>query len=98
MRMHSPPHPGEVLKDALQGLAMTVTEFAAHIGVSRGNLSRLLNGRSGVTPEMSIRISAAFGQSPDLWFKLQNAYDFYCAKQVSKSRVRRIEGVQRRAA
>ena len=77
MRMHNPPHPGRILKEALEAIPMTVTAFAAHIGVSRVALSRVLNEKAGVTPEMSIRISQAFGQdSPDIWFQIQNDHDF----------------------
>ncbi len=94
MPMFDPPHPGEVLKEALNNAPITVTEFAKHIGVARSTLSRVLNGRAGITPEMSIRLSAAFGQdSPDLWFKMQNMYDFWHASRTagSKLRVRRLE-------
>ena len=84
MRMHNPPHPGRMIKEAIAAIPMSVTAFAAHIGVSRVALSRVLNERAGVTPEMSIRISAAFGQdSPEIWCNLQNDCDFW---RASKSR------------
>lgn len=74
--MHNPPHPGRIIKEAIEASPMSVTGFAAHIGVSRVALSRVLNERAGVTPEMSIKISEAFGQnSPDIWFNLQNDFD-----------------------
>jgi addiction module HigA family antidote len=63
MRMHNPPHPGRIIKEAIEAIPMSVTGFAAHIGVSRVALSRVLNERAGVTPEMSIKISEAFGQT-----------------------------------
>ena len=88
MAMHNPPHPGEVLKEALAGLEASVTDFAAHIGVSRVQLTRVLQGQSGVSPAMSIRLSQAFGQTPDLWFKMQNAYDFWQAARKSKIAVK----------
>jgi addiction module HigA family antidote len=92
MEMFNPPHPGAVLKDALEGIPMTVSEFAAHIGVSRNTLSRILNGRAAVTPEMSIRLSEALGQpTASLWFKMQNKYDFWQAKQAKRSKVRPIK-------
>jgi addiction module HigA family antidote len=69
MRMHNPPHPGRIIKEAIEAIPMSVTAFAAHIGVSRVAVSRVLNEKAGVTPEMSIKISEAFGQnSPDIWF------------------------------
>jgi antitoxin HigA-1 len=87
MRLHNPPHPGSIIKEAIAAIPMSVTAFAAHIGVSRVALSRVLNAKAGVTPEMSIKISEAFGQnSPDIWFNLQNDYDFW---QASKARAGR---------
>ena len=92
MLMHNPPHPGGILKEALAHVPTTVTEFAAHLGVSRVTLSRVLNGKAGITAEMSIRISEAFGQdSPDLWFRMQNTYDFWKALQVKRRKVRRLD-------
>ncbi len=72
---------------------MTVGEFAAHIGVSRVTLSRAINGRAGITPEMSIKLSEAFGQgSPgDIWFKMQNAHDFWKAARAKRKKVRPIK-------
>jgi len=84
MLMHNPPHPGGIVKEALEAIPMSVTGFAAHIGVSRVTLSRVLNEKAGVTPEMSIKLSEAFGQdSPNIWFNLQSDYDFW---QASKKR------------
>ena len=98
MRMHNPPHPGRIIKEALQSIPISVTGFAAHIGVSRVALSRVLNEKAAVTPEMSIKISEAFGQdSPDLWFNLQNDYDFWHASHAGARR-RKIEPLQSVAA
>ena len=92
MEMYNPPHPGSILKDAIENVPTTVTDFAAHIGVSRVTLSRVLNCRAGITPEMSIRLSQAFGQeSPDIWFKMQNAYDFWQASRAKRIKVRRLK-------
>lgn len=86
--MHSPAHPGKVLKDALEAIPMTVTEFAAHIGVARVTLSRVLNEKAGVSGEMSIKLSEAFGQeSPDFWFRMQNAHDFRLADQSKRRKI-----------
>ena len=77
---------------------MSVTGFAAHIGVSRVALSRVLNQRAGVTPEMSIRISEAFGQNaPEIWFNLQNDYDFWQASKAKTGR-KKVEPLQSVAA
>jgi addiction module HigA family antidote len=92
MEMHNPPHPGAVLKDALESIPITVGEFAAHIGVSRNTLSRILNERAAVTPEMSIRLSQAFGQPTlNIWFKMQNTYDFWHAKQARRKKVKPLK-------
>jgi addiction module HigA family antidote len=96
--MHTPPHPGRIIKEAIAAIPMSVTGFAAHIGVSRVALSRVLNEKAAVTPEMSIKISEAFGQdSPDIWFNLQNDYDFW---QVSHARTqsKKIQPLQSVAA
>jgi antitoxin HigA-1 len=85
--MHNPAHPGKVLKDILDGIPMTVTEFAAHIGVARVTLSRVLNEKAGVSAEMSIRISQAFKKPPDLWFRMQNAHDFWQASQGKRKKI-----------
>jgi addiction module HigA family antidote len=96
--MHNPPHPGRIIKEAVEALPMTVTAFAAHVGVSRVALSRVLNEKAAVTPEMSIRISEAFGQeSPEIWFNIQNDHDFWRASQA-KSKRKRIAPVQTAAA
>ena len=87
MEMFNPPHPGQIVKEALPHIPMTVTEFAAHIGVARSTLSRVLNGRAGITAEMSIKLSQAFGQpSPDLWFKMQNDHDFWQASHAKRQK------------
>jgi len=98
MRMHNPPHPGRIIKEAIANLPMSVTGFAAHIGVSRVALSRVLNEKAGVTPEMSIKISEAFGQdSPEIWFNLQNDFDFWQASKARPAR-KKVEPLQSAAA
>lgn len=90
--IHNPPHPGSILKDALPNIPMTVTEFAKHIGVTRVTLSRILNARAGITPDMSIRIAEAFGQpSRDIWFKMQNDYDFWLAEKGRRKKIARVK-------
>ena len=92
MQMHNPPHPGAIIKNAIAAIPMSVTEFAAHIGVSRITLSRILNERAAVTPEMSIKISEAFGQGQgDIWFRVQNDYDYWMASQLRRKPVRPLK-------
>ena len=76
MKMHNPPHPGEVLKTlCLEPLHLTVTEAARSLGVSRKTLSAILNGRAGISPEMAIRLSIAFDTSAESWLNQQLQYD-----------------------
>ena len=93
-RMFNPPHPGRQLKEALETLPITVTEFAKHIGITRGMLSRVLNEKAGITAEMSMKLGEAFDNTPDLWFKMQVAHDFWVASQAKRNKV----GLLRRAA
>jgi antitoxin HigA-1 len=83
-RMHNPPHPGEVIKElCLDPLRLTVTAAAEGLGVSRRTLSTLLNGHAGISPDMAIRLSKAFGRSPESWLQLQLQYDLWQAEQRS---------------
>jgi len=78
MQMHNPPHPGETLKAfCLEPLSLGVTEIANALGVSRKTLSAILNGRSGITPRMAIRLSIAFDTSPESWLNQQAQYDLW---------------------
>jgi addiction module HigA family antidote len=82
MVMHSPPHPGEVIRElCIEPLGLTVTEAANGLGVSRKTLSALLNGHFGISPEMAIRLSKAFGGSAESWVTQQAQYDLWRALQ-----------------
>lgn len=85
MSMHNPAHPGEILKTlVIDPLGLSVTETAAHLGVSRRALSRVLNGLGGVTPEMALRLEMTFGKpNAAHWLRLQNAYDLRQTRQRS---------------
>ncbi len=84
MAMHSPPHPGlSVRYDCLEPLGLSVTEAAANLGVSRKQLSDIVNGHSGISPEMAIRLDKAFGGGADTWYHLQASYDLAQAKKSS---------------
>ena len=85
MRMHNPPHPGEVLRElCLEPLGLSVTDAAAALGVSRKTLSSILNGRSGISPEMAIRLAKAFNTSAESWLNQQLQYDLWKAEQNSQ--------------
>jgi addiction module HigA family antidote len=76
MPMKNPPHPGlSVRHDCLEPLGLSVTEAAKRLGVSRKQLSDIVNGRSGISPEMAIRLDKAFGGGAETWFRLQAAFD-----------------------
>src|ERR1700685_2013720 len=82
MQMHNPAHPGEVIREScLKPLGITVTAAAAGLGVTRKALSDLLNGHSGVSPEMAIRLEKAGWSTADHWLRLQLQYDLWHAKQ-----------------
>ena len=76
MTMKNPPHPGEIIRDlCIKPLGLSVAEAAEGLGVTRKTLSLLLNGHSGISPEMAVRLSQAFGRSPESWLQLQAQYD-----------------------
>lgn len=85
MRMHNPPHPGEVIKTlCLEPLGITVTQAAEALGVSRKTLSAILNGRAGISPEMAVRLSIAFNTTAESWMNQQTQYDLWHAEQGRK--------------
>ena len=85
MKMHNPPHPGEVLRVlCLEPLGRTVTETAKALGVSRKTLSAILNGRAGISPEMAVRLSIAFDTSAESWLNQQTQYDLWLAERNRK--------------
>ena len=88
MPMTDPPHPGlSVRYDCLEPLGLTVTEAAKRLGVSRKQLSEIVNGRAGISPVMAIRLDKAFGGGAGTWYRLQAAYDLAQA-------MRHADGIQ----
>ncbi|MFH1154214.1 MAG: HigA family addiction module antitoxin [Pseudomonadota bacterium] len=86
MVMYDPPHPGEAIREfCIEPLGLTVTEAAEGLNVSRKTLSALLNGRFGISPEMAIRLSEAFGGSAESWLIQQAQYDLWQAKHKGKN-------------
>jgi addiction module HigA family antidote len=93
-RMDNPPHPGETLReDVLPALRLTVTEAADQLGVSRAALSRVLNGRAAISPEMALRLEGWLGVEnggrADLWISQQAAYDLWKVRKAGAPKVRR---------
>ena len=87
MAMFNPAHPGEILKElVIDSLELTITDVAKHLGVSRKTLSKVLNAKGSVTPEMAVRLELAFGKpSADHWLRLQNAHDLWQTRQEQGS-------------
>ena len=92
MKMHNPPHPGEILRDlCIEPLGLSVTETAEALGITRKTLSSILNGRSGISPEMAVRLSIAFGTSSESWLNQQSQYDLWAAEKRRKDlKVRKL--------
>ena len=96
MPMHNPPHPGETLReDILPALGLSVTEAAQQLGVTRAALSRVLNGRAAISPEMALRLEGWLGVEhggrADLWVAQQAAYDLWKARKAGKPKVVRLK-------
>ena len=92
MHIKNPPHPGLSIRyDCLEPLGLSVTKAAEHLGVSRKHLSDVVSGRSGISPEMAIRLDKAFGGGAYTWYRLQTAYDFAQAmKRADQIEVERV--------
>jgi addiction module HigA family antidote len=93
-RIHNPPHPGETLReDVLPALGLTVTDAAAQLGVTRAALSRVLNGRAAISPEMALRLEGWLGVKnggrADLWIAQQAAHDLWQARKAGVPKVKR---------
>ena len=95
MPMKNPPHPGlSIRHDCLEPLELSVTEAAKKLGVSRKQLSDVVNGHSGISPQMAIRLDKAFGGGANTWYRLQAAYDLAQAmKQADQIKVERLSTV-----
>ena len=85
MPMHSPPHPGELVKhECLEPLGLSVHQAAQGLGVPRQELADLINKKSGISPEMAIRLSKSFGSTPEVWLGMQTDYDLWQAQKRAK--------------
>ena len=74
MKMHNPPHPGEIIADALDELNLGIRELARALNVAPSTAQRLVSCQAAVSPEMAVKLSVVLGSSPRLWLKLQEAY------------------------
>jgi antitoxin HigA-1 len=85
-RKRPPVHPGRILMNHhLRPLSLSISELAKILGISRKTLSKILNERGAITPDMALRLSRAFNTSPDLWLGLQQEYDLWHARHDTKA-------------
>ena len=92
MPMKNPPHPGQVIRRAIvEGLGLTITAAAEGLGISRKQLTQLVNRHAGVSPVMAIRLEKGIGSSADAWLRMQAAYDLAQARKASKIRVKKLQ-------
>jgi addiction module HigA family antidote len=91
-QMFNPPHPGRVLRNTVlrEDGGISVTEFAKHLKVSRLALSRVVNQRAGIGPQLAIRLSMALGGSAESWLNMQVAYDLWQAQRKSVPKIQRL--------
>ena len=91
MRMHNPPHPAEILReDVLPELDITITDFAAALGYSRVHLSKVLNGRASITPDLAVRLGRAGIGRARHWLAMQASYELWQAEQREQPAVKRL--------
>jgi antitoxin HigA-1 len=82
MKMHNPPHPGEVIDGLyLEPFNVSARTIAARLGVSPSTFARVVSGKSAVSPDMAIRLSKVLGRSPESWLQMQFNYDLWVAQQ-----------------
>ena len=93
MSMHNPPHPGEFIREVyLEPHSMTGRQLASKLGVSPSTLNRILQGQSGISPEMALRLSKALGRSPESWLLMQDNHELWHARQtVDLGSVEKVE-------
>ena len=93
MAMYNPPHPGAFIREVYLGPhVLTGRKLASKLGVSPSTLNRILQGRSGVSPEMALRLSKALGRSPESWLAMQDSYDLWHAREsVDLGSVEKVE-------
>ena len=99
MPMKHPAHPGKIVKHAIGATGLSVTDAAERLGVTRQTLSRLINAKTALSPEMAIRVSKAFGSTPEHWLRMQLAYDMaHMQDKIDKIKVKRFPEPQTQVA
>jgi len=95
-KMHNPPHPGLIIKeDILPALGITVTEAAGQLGVTRAALSRVINGKAAISPDMALRIEKWLGVknggNADVWLSQQATYDLWWARKLGTPKIKPVD-------
>ena len=85
MPMKQPVHPGKLIKHSIEASGLSLTDAAKRLGVTRQTLSRVINGRTSLSPEMAVRVSKAFGSTVEHWMRMQMAYDLAAVEKTAKS-------------
>lgn len=97
MNMHNPPHPGEFIHSVyLEPFGMSARALAESLAVSPSTLNRIITGKSGISPEMALRLSKALGRSPESWLAMQHSYDLWQVKK--KVKLEQVKAVEFEAA
>jgi addiction module HigA family antidote len=90
MQMKNPPHPGRIVKDAIEELNLSIVDAAEGLGITRQQLHKILAGRSAVTPEMAVRLEKALGSTADTWLRMQMNYDLAQVRRNASIKVKRL--------
>ena len=85
MPMKRPAHPGKLIKHSIEASGLSLTDAAKRLGVTRQTLSRVINGRTALSPEMAVRVSKAFGSTVEHWMRMQLAYDLVAVEETAKT-------------
>ena len=93
MNMHNPPHPGEFIESVyLEPYGVSCRTLASHLGVAASTLSRVVKGKSAISPEMALRLSKTLGRTPESWLSMQDNYELWQAKQsLDLAKVQRLD-------
>ena len=93
MAMHNPPHPGEFIRATyIEPFELSIRSLAESLGVAPSTLTRVISMRSGISPEMALRLSMALGRSPESWLAMQHNYDLCQARKTADlSQVQKVE-------
>ncbi len=91
MTMHNPPHPGEFIRETyIEPFEISIRSLAKSLGVASSTLARIVSMRSGISPEMALRLSKALGRSAESWLAMQHNFDLWQAKKTAD-----LSGVQK---